>query len=63
MKPRSREAVDAEIAIAEGRFEDALQHLQAAQTHLDKYGLDSGLARFAREQWAQSVSLCRAALR
>ncbi|MGJ5817007.1 hypothetical protein [Paludibaculum fermentans] len=62
MKPRSLEAVDAEIAIAEGRFEAALKHLEAAQAHLDKSGLDSGLARFAREQWAQSASLCRTAL-
>ncbi|QOY88377.1 zinc metalloprotease [Paludibaculum fermentans] len=63
MKPRSLEAVDAEIAIAEGRYEAALKHLEAAQAHLDKSGFDSGLARFAREQWAQSAALCRAALR
>lgn len=50
-KPRSLEAVDAEIAIAEGRFEAALPHLEASQTQLDKSGLDSGLARFATEQW------------
>ncbi|QOY88379.1 hypothetical protein [Paludibaculum fermentans] len=62
-KPRSLEAVDAEIAIAEGRYEAALQHLEAAQAHLDKSGFDSGLARFAREQWAQSAALCRATLR
>lgn len=62
MKPRTLEAVDAEIAIAEGRFEAALKHLEAAQDHLDRYRLDSGLARFAREQWARSAELCRTAL-
>lgn len=60
MEPRSREALDAEIAIAECRFETALNHLEAAQNHLDIYGRDSGLARFSREQSAQSASLCRA---
>ena len=62
MKPRSLDALDAEIAISEGRFEAALKHLEAAHAHLDKSGLDSGLARFAREQWAQRALFCRAAL-
>ncbi|MBN9660339.1 MAG: M50 family metallopeptidase [Acidobacteria bacterium] len=62
MKPRSIDALDAEIAIAEGRFELALKHLEAAQAHLDRYRLDSGLARFAREQWTRSAELCRATL-
>jgi hypothetical protein len=57
-KPKSTEGVEAVIAICEKRYDDALRHLAAARTRLDRLKIDSGLVRFAREQLAGYERIC-----
>ncbi len=59
-KPKSLHAVEAAIAICEGRYEDAARHWQAARERIVRLRLDSGLTRSALEGWAKQESICRA---
>ncbi|HEV8413972.1 MAG TPA: M50 family metallopeptidase [Bryobacteraceae bacterium] len=61
-KPQSTAGVEAEIAMAEGRYEDAIRHWGGARDFIVKRRLDSGLARFAKERIAERESECRAAI-
>ncbi len=61
-KPESGACVDGAIAIAEGRFEDALREIEKARAFLVKRKLDSGLARFAHQRLNERERECRAAL-
>ena len=61
-KPASIDGTEAEIALCEGRYQDALQHLEAARDYFEKKKLDSGLARFAKEYLAKREDECRAYL-
>lgn len=58
-KPKSLDGLDAEIAMLEGRYEDALRHLEGARAYLDRLGLNSGIVRFARTELAKKEALCR----
>jgi hypothetical protein len=60
-KPESLDAVDAGIAMCEGRYEAALQHWEA-KAHIRRRKLDSGIIRFALEKWTEYETACRAAL-
>lgn len=62
-KPRSTAGVEAEIAMAEGRYEHAIRHWQGARDFFVKKRLDSGLVRFATERIAEREGECRAALK
>jgi hypothetical protein len=59
-KPESTDGVDAAIAMAEGRFQDALAHWAAARELMGRG--DSGIVRSAKEQIAELEDKCRAAL-
>ncbi len=59
-KPESLDAVEAAIAICEGRYAHAARHLEAAKAHIARRKLDSGLIRFAKEKWAQHEAVCHA---
>lgn len=61
-KPLMRDSVDAAIAIAEERYDDALIHLRKAREFFRKRKLDSGLARFAIENLEKYEALCTSAL-
>lgn len=61
-KPKSLDGLDAEIAMLEGRYGDALMHLEGAKAYLDRLGLDSGIVRFAREELQAKEERCRAEL-
>lgn len=61
-KPDSPAPVEAGIAMCEGRYDDAVRHWEAAEAYAVKRKLDSGLARFAREKWAEHARECRADL-
>lgn len=61
-KPQSTAGIEAEIAMTEGRFEDAIQRWTAAREFIARRGLDSGLARFAKERIAERERACHAAL-
>ncbi len=61
-KPESLDVVKAGIAMCEKRYEDALQHWGAARAWAVRRRLDSGLIRFAKEKWAESETICRAAM-
>lgn len=56
------EGIQADIAIAQGRYADALGHLAKRLGEMKKKRLDSGTARFAKERIAEREALCRAAL-
>ncbi|MCU1274690.1 MAG: cytolysin immunity CylI protein [Bryobacterales bacterium] len=60
-KPESLDVVDAGIAMCEGRYEEAVQHWEAARAHIVRRRLDSGLIRFAKEKWAEYEAACRTA--
>ncbi len=60
--PRSTAGIEAEIAMTEGRFEDAIQHWAAAREFITRRGLDSGLARFAKERISERERACNASL-
>jgi hypothetical protein len=61
-KPVSKHGVEAAIAMAEGRYRDALREWDAALEFLAKRKLDSGLVRFARNLVAGYQARCREAL-
>jgi len=61
-KPQSTAGTEAEIAMAEGRYDDAIRHWAAARDFIVKRRLDSGLIRFAKERIAERESECRSAL-
>jgi hypothetical protein len=61
-KPESTADIEAEIAMAESRYNDALQHWAAARDFLSRNRLDSGLVRFAKERHAEREEVCRVAL-
>jgi len=60
-KPESLDALDAGIAMCEGRYEEAVQHWEAAKAHVARRKLDSGLVRFATGKWAEFEAACIAA--
>lgn len=60
-KVDSLAVVDAGIAMCEGRYEEALQHWEAARARVLRQRLDSGLIRFAKEKWAKYEAACRTA--
>jgi hypothetical protein len=62
-KPESSACAESAVAIAEGRYEDALAKIDAARAHLRKRKQDSGTARFAHERLNQRERLCKEALR
>ena len=61
-KPKSLDAIEAGIAMCEGRFGEALQSWEAARAYVARRKLDSGLVRFAKEKWAEYESVCRIAV-
>ena len=61
-KPLMRDSVDGAIAICEERYEEALNHLQKAREFIKRRKLDSGLARFAKENLEKYEALCKSAL-
>jgi uncharacterized membrane-anchored protein len=56
-KPQSTAGIEAEIAMAEGRFEDATRHWAAARDFIARRRLDSGLARFSKQRIAERECL------
>jgi len=60
-KPISLEAVNAGIAMCEGRYQDAVQHWEAARDYVTRRRLDTGMIRFAKEKWAEFEAVARAA--
>jgi hypothetical protein len=61
-KPEMTDGVEAAIATAEGRYVDALTHLNRVSSWLDRSKLDSGLARFGRDRIAAAERKCQEAL-
>lgn len=61
-KIESTDAAEAAIAIAEQRYGDALRHWAAAREFLARKRLDSGIARSAKQRYAEAESECHAAL-
>jgi len=59
-KPESLHAVEAGIAMCEGRYAEAQEHWIAAREHAARRGLDSGLSRFAQEKWREYEEACQA---
>ena len=60
-KSESLDALDAKIAMCEGRYEEAVQHWKAAKAYVVRRKLDSGIVRFALEKWAEYEAACIAA--
>jgi hypothetical protein len=60
-EPVSTDNAEAVIAIREGRHEDAVRFLAAARARIERLKLDSGLARFAKEQLAEYAEMCKSA--
>lgn len=60
-EPVSTNTAEAAIAIREKRYDDALRYLAAARARIERRKLDSGLARFAKEQIAEREALCKRA--
>jgi hypothetical protein len=61
-KPDSIEGLEAVIAMADKRYEDALKHFAAARDFLARRRFDSGLARLAKERIVESESECLLAI-
>jgi hypothetical protein len=61
-KPESTAGIEAEIAMAEGRYGDAIRQWAAARDFIVKKRLDSGLARFAKERITERERVCHASL-
>jgi hypothetical protein len=57
-KPDSLEALEAGIAMCEGRYQEAARHLEAARKYVIERRLDSGLIRFAKEKWTEQEAIC-----
>ena len=60
-EPGSTDNAEAVIAIREGRHGDAVRFLAAARARIVRLKLDSGLARFAKEQLAEYAEMCKSA--
>jgi Peptidase family M50 len=58
-EPISTDDAEAAVAVREKRYDDALRHLESAHARIERLKLDSGLARFAKEQIATRKSLCK----
>ncbi len=59
--PGDTAGVEARIAMAEGRYTEALEHWQRYRDLISKKRLDSGIIRFAKDNIAEAESECRAA--
>jgi len=57
-KPESTDAVEASIAMCEGRYEEAASYWKSARERVTRRKLDSGLSRFAKEKWATYEAAC-----
>jgi hypothetical protein len=55
--------LDAEIAMCDGQYAEAVVHWEAARAFVDRLRLDSGLIRFAKDKWAGYEAECRAGQR
>ena len=53
--------VDADIAIAEGRYADALRHLTRVRAKLDRCTIETGTSRYIRDALALREKLCHEA--
>jgi len=62
-EPMSTDGVEAVIAMREERYDDALRLLARARARIERYKLDSGLARFAKEKLAEYEEMCKGATR
>lgn len=62
-EPVSTDSVEAVIAMREEHFDDALRLLARARARIERYKLDSGLARFAKEKLAEYEEMCKGATR
>jgi len=58
-KPLSTDGALAAIAICEKRYDDALRHLAALRTQIERRKLDSGLVHFAKERITLFERLCQ----
>jgi hypothetical protein len=53
-------AVEAGIAMCEGRYAEALENWVSARAQVDRLRGDSGLIRFAKAKWSELEAECRA---
>jgi hypothetical protein len=60
--PGATAAAEARIAMAEGRFAEALDHWKGYRDLIAKKRLDSGIIGCAKDNVAEAESECRAAL-
>jgi len=60
-KPESIACADGSIAMAEGRWADAIRDIASARAFIENRKLDSGLARFAKERLGERERLCEEA--
>ncbi len=61
-KAEERHGIEASIAMAEGRYSDALEQWARYREYIKRKRLDSGLARFAKEKTAVEEERCQAAM-
>ncbi|HLH02685.1 MAG TPA: M50 family metallopeptidase [Bryobacteraceae bacterium] len=61
-KPELAAPVEAAIAMAEGRYGDAIPLWRAAKAYVERRELDHGMTRLAREKWAEREAICIRAL-
>jgi hypothetical protein len=61
-RPGQTAGVEARLAMAEGRFAEALDHWARFRDLIEKKRFDSGTARFAKDNIAEAEAECRAAL-
>jgi tetratricopeptide (TPR) repeat protein len=61
-RPEETLGIEARIAMAEARFEDALDLWKRSRESIEKKRLDSGTARWAKERIAEAEQACRTAL-
>jgi hypothetical protein len=61
-KLEGTEGIQAWIAMAEGRYSDAIRHWEGFRDYLNRKRLDSGTARLAKERLAEGERDCRTAL-
>jgi hypothetical protein len=57
-KPLSTDGVEAGIAICQGRYDEARRHLNGIRLRAERRKLDSGLARFSKENLEEHEQLC-----
>jgi hypothetical protein len=58
----STEGIEAQVAMIEGRYEDALAHWTALRVHLTRRHGDSGIIRYLRNRIETGETECRAAM-